>query len=90
MQQLSAGARRAVEALSLLAADGMPGRRVVEEALRRVPEKYRQPLLLEVWEGFSLAEIGIALGLPEGTVKSRLFRAREKFKRQWLKLGGQD
>ena len=30
------GARRAVEALSLLAADGMPGRRIVEEALRQL------------------------------------------------------
>jgi RNA polymerase sigma-70 factor (ECF subfamily) len=63
---------------------------LVHEALRRVPEKYRQPLLLELWEGFSLREISSALGLPEGTVKSRLFRGRDKFRQAWLELGGSE
>jgi RNA polymerase sigma-70 factor (ECF subfamily) len=62
---------------------------LVHEALRRIPEEFRQPLLLDLWEGFSVAEIGRALDLPEGTVKSRLYRAREKFKQAWLELGGQ-
>jgi RNA polymerase sigma-70 factor (ECF subfamily) len=56
---------------------------LVHEALRRMPEEFRQPLLLDLWEGMSIAEIGKALGLPEGTVKSRLHRAREKFRQLW-------
>ena len=63
---------------------------LVHEALRQVPEEFRQPLLLDLWEGFSVAEIGRALDLPEGTVKSRLHRAREKFKQAWLELGGEE
>lgn len=59
---------------------------LVQEALRRLPEKFRLPLVLELWEERSVREIADALGLPEGTVKSRLFRAREKFKEVWLEL----
>lgn len=68
--------------------DGRDTAELVHEALRRVPDKFRRPLLLELWEGWSLAEIGEALGLPEGTVKSRLHRAREKFRAAWEELGG--
>jgi RNA polymerase sigma-70 factor (ECF subfamily) len=63
---------------------------VVHAALRRLPEKFRQPLILELWEDKSLREIGIALGLPEGTVKSRLFRAREKFREIWLEMNADE
>jgi RNA polymerase sigma-70 factor (ECF subfamily) len=59
---------------------------LVHEALRRIPEDFRQPLLLDLWEGYSLREIGEALGLPEGTVKSRLHRARERFRNIWDEL----
>jgi DNA-directed RNA polymerase specialized sigma24 family protein len=34
----------------------------------------------------SLKEIAHALGLPEGTVKSRLFRARARFSEVWTEL----
>jgi RNA polymerase sigma-70 factor (ECF subfamily) len=70
--------------------DGRVTADLVHEALRRIPEKYRQPLLLELWESWSLKEIGEALGLPEGTVKSRLHRAREKFRAIWSELGGEE
>jgi DNA-directed RNA polymerase specialized sigma24 family protein len=30
------------------------------------------------------------MGLPEGTIKSRLFRARERFKSAWQELGGEE
>lgn len=59
---------------------------LVREALRRIPEEFRQPLLLDLWEGLSVAEISRALGVPEGTVKSRLHRAREKFRQAWQEL----
>ncbi len=59
---------------------------LVQQALARLPDKFRLPLVLELWEERSVKEIADALGLPEGTVKSRLFRAREKFKEVWLEL----
>jgi len=51
--------------------------RALESALQRLPEDYRQVLLLREVEEFSYAEIGEALGLQVGTVKSRISRARQ-------------
>lgn len=45
-------------------------------ALRGLPEPHRTVLVLHVVDGLSTAEIGEALGIPPGTVKSRLFHAR--------------
>lgn len=56
---------------------------LVHAAMRRLPEKFAAPLMLELWEDMSLKEIAEALGVPEGTVKSRLHRAREKFRALW-------
>jgi RNA polymerase sigma-70 factor (ECF subfamily) len=50
--------------------------RLLHEALRRIPEHYRVPLLLSHVEGLPVEEVARVLELPEGTVKSRLFRAR--------------
>ncbi len=46
-------------------------------ALDRVPEEFRLPFLLSTYEGFSYREISQILGIPIGTVMSRLFRARK-------------
>ncbi|OJW90721.1 sigma-70 family RNA polymerase sigma factor [Thiobacillus sp. 65-1402] len=51
--------------------------RILEAALRRLQEDYRQVLLLREVEEMSYAEIGDVLGLREGTVKSRIARARQ-------------
>ncbi len=60
-------------------------RAVGEQALSRVarklaglPLKYRAPLVLRAVEGWSIEEIAEALGLPAGTVKSRISRARRR------------
>lgn len=45
-------------------------------ALRRLPEKEREALLLVVWGEVSYAEAASALGVPIGTVRSRISRAR--------------
>ncbi len=50
----------------------------VSEGLERLPDKQRQILAMREIGGMSYAEIGQALSLEEGTVKSRIFRAREK------------
>jgi len=51
--------------------------RILEAALQRLQEDYRQVLLLREVEEMSYAEIGDVLGLREGTVKSRIARARQ-------------
>jgi RNA polymerase sigma-70 factor (ECF subfamily) len=45
-------------------------------ALRRLPAKEREALLLVVWGELSYAEAAVALGIPLGTVRSRIARAR--------------
>ncbi len=49
----------------------------MEEAVARLPEKYREPLVLRHASEMSYEEIADALELPLGTVKTRIFRARE-------------
>lgn len=51
--------------------------RILEAALQRVHADYRQILLLREVEEMTYAEIGDVLGLREGTVKSRIARARQ-------------
>jgi RNA polymerase sigma-70 factor, ECF subfamily len=48
----------------------------VRDAISRLPLDYREPLLLQVADGFSLDEIAAMLDLPSNTVASRVFRAR--------------
>lgn len=55
-------------------------------ALNRLPEEARQILVLCDMQGFSYAEVAAILNLPEGTVKSRLHRARNAFKEVWKVL----
>ncbi len=52
----------------------------IREALSRLPEKFRQPLVLFYLEDFSVKEIKDILRIPEGTVKSRLSKARQLLK----------
>ncbi|MCC6669646.1 MAG: sigma-70 family RNA polymerase sigma factor [Planctomycetes bacterium] len=55
-------------------------RRVVREVLATLPDKYRSILLLREFEDLSYTEIASVLGIQLGTVESRLFRARQRFK----------
>jgi RNA polymerase sigma-70 factor (ECF subfamily) len=52
--------------------------RVLEEALRSLPDEQRAVFVLRAAEELSYREIAEALGLQVGTVMSRLHRAREK------------
>ncbi len=49
----------------------------LEGAIAQLPEKYREPLVLRHAAEMSYDEIAEALELPLGTVKTRIFRARE-------------
>ena len=53
------------------------------DALNRLPEKLRLPLLLRYGEGFSEGEVAAALRLPVSTVKGRLHRGRLALKKEW-------
>jgi len=55
---------------------GREMRERVHEALATLPEKLRLPLVLFDIEGLPYAEVSDVLGLAEGTVKSRIHRAR--------------
>lgn len=55
----------------------------VQHALRRLPEPFREVVLLCDLEGLSYAEAAYALKVPIGTIRSRLFRGRELLRR-WL------
>lgn len=54
----------------------------LRQAIRALPENLRTPLLLKYMEGMTEKEIAAALGLPQSSVKNRLFRARRKLKDQ--------
>ena len=59
--------------------------RRVQEALLELSFEHRTVLVLREVEGLTCEEVGVALGVPEGTVKSRLSRAREAMR---LRLRG--
>lgn len=43
-----------------------------------LPDKYREVLVLDIQQDLSVAELSALLGIAQGTVKSRLVRARMK------------
>lgn len=53
-------------------------RQMVREAVSALDEKYRIPVLLYYMEGMSVAETASVMGIPKGTVKSRLNTARKR------------
>ena len=63
-------------------------RAALQQALRALPIAYRQALVLFSVQGYSIREISEMLGVSEGAVKTRLFRAREKFRAVYGVGGG--
>lgn len=53
---------------------------IIQEGLEELNEKHRTVIVLYDIENLSYEEISDALDLPEGTVKSRLYRARSQLK----------
>ncbi|AFG38520.1 RNA polymerase sigma factor, sigma-70 family [Spirochaeta africana DSM 8902] len=50
----------------------------VQDVLQQLPEKLRTVLVLKEYGGLSYKEIGAVMGIREGNVKVRVFRARER------------
>ena len=59
------------------------------EAIDRLPEKLRLVVVLSAIEEANVGEVAKLLDVPEGTVKSRLFAARQQLKEQlqWTRTG---
>ena len=58
-------------------------RALLQELIDALPDELRQPLLLSAVEEMNSREIGEVMGLPEGTVRTRLMRARERLKQMF-------
>ena len=52
----------------------------LERAMRRLPEEFRTVLILAEVEGLPLEEVARVMACPVGTVKSRIFRAKERLR----------
>ena len=67
------------------AAVAMNANEFVARLIDGLPEELRQPLVLSSIEEMSSREIGEVMGIPEGTVRGRILRARQVLKE---KMGG--
>jgi RNA polymerase sigma-70 factor (ECF subfamily) len=59
----------------------------LERALMRLPEEFKTPLLLAEVEGLSLEDVAHIMDCPIGTVKSRIFRAKERLRGYLMDYG---
>ena len=78
---LRSRARRERLLAALVPARSLPdpsARTEVEAALASLPPKLREAVVLVEVFGFSHREVAAVLAIPEGTVKSRVFRARRQ------------
>lgn len=58
----------------------------VKEAIEALPEELKTAIILRELEGLSYEEIAQVMGCPVGTVRSRIFRAREAIDRRLREL----
>jgi len=63
-------------------------RETVNDILQVLPEQYRTVILLKEVENLSHREISDILGKTEASTKVMLFRAKQKFKEEYGRLGG--
>jgi len=56
-------------------------------ALRRLPEKEQSVVVLTIMQGYPERDAATALGIPIGTVKSRLSRAKSRLRDELAQMG---
>jgi len=62
-------------------------REIVGRAIATLPEEFREAIVMRDVQGLSYEEIAEATGCAEGTIKSRLWRARAKVRDELLREG---
>ena len=96
LDHLPRGAERMTDVaeMQLAASGGSPEQSVADEderaVLRRLinglPEELRQPLVLSSVEEMTSREVGEVMGISEGTVRTRVMRARTELRRRFLAM----
>ena len=66
--------------------DGAARDEAVRRAVLALPEKYREPTILFYFHEMDLAAAAATMGLPEGTMKARLSRARSLLRQRFPQL----
>jgi RNA polymerase sigma-70 factor (ECF subfamily) len=77
IERLRAPSRRDPERV----AEAREQRESLGRAIDGLPDSHRVVVILYYLEGLSVSEVAYALGVPEGTIKSRLYYAREKLRK---------
>ena len=63
---------------------GAQARMVMKALIEALPELLRQPLVLSAVEGMRSHEVASVLGIPEGTVRTRVMRAKAELRKRFL------
>lgn len=58
-------------------------RATLRRLIDSLPEELRRPLVLSAIEEMTSAEVGMVIGIPEGTVRTRLMRARSELRKRF-------
>jgi RNA polymerase sigma factor (sigma-70 family) len=89
VERWEAGPSEDLAARAVARADARAAGPAVAAALARLRSEERDVLLLVAWAGLEYEEVAIATGVPIGTVRSRLHRARQALRAE-LEGGGDD
>jgi RNA polymerase sigma-70 factor (ECF subfamily) len=81
-REIGSGAE-SVEAVSVREGERAELRRLIDG----LPEQLRRPLVLSAIEEMTSAEVGVVLGIPEGTVRTRVMRAKSELRKRLTGLG---
>jgi RNA polymerase sigma-70 factor (ECF subfamily) len=76
------GDRSEVGAATSAGIEVLPDRMAIDAALAQLPEEFRAPVVLRDLCDLDYAEIAEALGIPAGTVRSRIARGRRLLARR--------
>jgi RNA polymerase sigma-70 factor, ECF subfamily len=67
--------------------DDIDKKEIVRKLLSTIPEKFRIPLVLVEIDGMSYTEIAETLHISLNTTRTRIFRAREKLRKELIDMG---
>jgi RNA polymerase sigma-70 factor (ECF subfamily) len=67
--------------------DRMDHQKIVRQLFDGIPDAFRIPLVLAEVDGMKYDEIALTLGVSMNTVRTRIFRCREKLRQAYAKTG---